>query len=92
MLQAIKRLASGFYQSGGLGFGAAAVFVLVMVFERGYARLIPLLAGVLIAIPALFALAAPKQLPATQVNYQAKRDKSSDRKVCDTAQCGTERS
>jgi MFS transporter, PAT family, beta-lactamase induction signal transducer AmpG len=56
-----KRLASGFYQSGGLGFGAAAVFVLVMVFERGHASLIPLLAGALIAIPALFALAAPKQ-------------------------------
>jgi MFS transporter, PAT family, beta-lactamase induction signal transducer AmpG len=56
-----KRLASGFYQSGGLGFGAAAVFVLVMVFERGHSRMIPLLAGALIAVPALFALAAPKQ-------------------------------
>jgi MFS transporter, PAT family, beta-lactamase induction signal transducer AmpG len=56
-----KRLASGFYQSGGLGFGAASVFVLVMVFERGHSRLIPLLAGALIAVPALFALAAPKQ-------------------------------
>lgn len=56
-----KRVASGFYQGGSMGFGAVAVFVLVMVFERGHLRALPLIAGALIAVPALFALAAPQQ-------------------------------
>jgi PAT family beta-lactamase induction signal transducer AmpG len=56
-----KRVASGFYQGGSMGFGAASVFVLVMVFERGHLRALPLIAGGLIAVPALFVLAAPKQ-------------------------------
>ncbi len=56
-----KRVAGGFYQGGGLGFGAASVLVLVMLHERGEVSSIPLVAGVLIAAPALFALAAPRQ-------------------------------
>lgn len=56
-----KRVASGFYQAGSLGFGAGSVFVLVMAFERGHARLLPLIAGAMIVVPVLFALAAPKQ-------------------------------
>ncbi|MGC9198976.1 MAG: hypothetical protein ACP5E5_08575 [Acidobacteriaceae bacterium] len=56
-----KRIAGGFYQSGSLGFGAASVLVLVMLHERGEVSRIPLVAGVLIAAPALFALAAPRQ-------------------------------
>ena len=56
-----KRVASGFYQGGSLGFGAASVFVLVMVFERGHSRILPLVAGALIAVPGLFAFVAPKQ-------------------------------
>ncbi len=56
-----KRIAGGFYQGGSLGFGAASVLVLVMLREHGAFRLIPLAAGGMIAVPALFALAAPRQ-------------------------------
>ncbi len=56
-----KRVAGGFYQSGGLGFGAVSVLVLVMLRERGEPGWIPLAAGAMIVAPALFALAAPRQ-------------------------------
>ncbi len=56
-----KRIAGGFYQGGSLGFGAASVLVLVMLREHGELSLVPLAAGGMIAVPALFALAAPRQ-------------------------------
>ena len=56
-----KRVASGFYQGGSLGFGAGSVFVLVMVFERGDLRALPLIAAALIAVPGLFTMVAPRQ-------------------------------
>jgi PAT family beta-lactamase induction signal transducer AmpG len=56
-----KRVACSFYQGGGLGFGAAAVFVLVSRVETLSRPALGLLAAALIAVPGLFALAAPKQ-------------------------------
>ena len=56
-----KRVAGGFYQGGGLGFGAASVLVLLMLRERGEEARIPWVAGLLIVAPAFFALAAPRQ-------------------------------
>lgn len=57
-----KRVACGFYQGGGLGFGAAAVFVLITANDKKMSQsMLGLLAAALIAVPGLFALAAPKQ-------------------------------
>ena len=56
-----RRLAGSFYQGGSLAFGAASVFVLVMVSQRSTHGLIAVVAGALIALPGLLALAAPKQ-------------------------------
>jgi PAT family beta-lactamase induction signal transducer AmpG len=59
--EASKRVASGFYQAGAMGLGAAAVWVLLRVSERGRPDLLALAAGLLIFVPGMFALAAPKQ-------------------------------
>jgi len=56
-----KRIAGSFYQGGSLGFGAAAVSVLVGLSSRTGQRMLGLVAAVLIALPALFALFAPEQ-------------------------------
>jgi PAT family beta-lactamase induction signal transducer AmpG len=56
-----KRVACSFYQGGGLGFGAAAVFVLVSRADATNQTTLGLLAAALIALPGLFALVAPKQ-------------------------------
>jgi PAT family beta-lactamase induction signal transducer AmpG len=56
-----RRVAGSFYQGGSLAFGAAAVFVLVLLCERLKQGTLGLLAGALIAAPALFALATAKQ-------------------------------
>jgi PAT family beta-lactamase induction signal transducer AmpG len=56
-----RRVAGSFYQGGSLAFGAVAVFVLVLLCERLKQGTLGLLAGALIAAPALFALATPKQ-------------------------------
>jgi PAT family beta-lactamase induction signal transducer AmpG len=58
---AAKRVASGCYQAGSMGLGAAAVWVLLRVSEHGRADMLALAAGLLIVIPGLFALAAPRQ-------------------------------
>jgi PAT family beta-lactamase induction signal transducer AmpG len=54
-----RRVAGSFYQAGSAGFGAAAVFVLVMV--SGQHRLLVALVAALIAGPAVFVLGAPRQ-------------------------------
>jgi MFS transporter, PAT family, beta-lactamase induction signal transducer AmpG len=56
-----KRVACSFYQGGGLGFGAAAVFVLVSETDKVSHGVLGLLAAALIAGPGLFAVFAPKQ-------------------------------
>ncbi len=56
-----KRLAGSFYQAGGLAFGAASVFVLIQASSHGSRKLVAALAGALVAVPGLMALAAPKQ-------------------------------
>lgn len=56
-----RRVAGSCYQGGSLAFGAAAVFVLVLLNERMKQGTLGLLAGALIAAPALLALATPKQ-------------------------------
>jgi len=56
-----KRIAGSFYQGGSLGFGAAAVSVLVGLSSRTGQHVLGLVAAALIALPALFALYAPEQ-------------------------------
>jgi PAT family beta-lactamase induction signal transducer AmpG len=56
-----RRRASSFYQSGSLAFGAVAIFILVSLTDRYSLPTLGWIAGVLIAFPALFALAAPQQ-------------------------------
>lgn len=56
-----KRVAGSFYQGGSLAFGALSVFVLVSMTEKISRGMLGVIAGVLIAAPALFALAAPEQ-------------------------------
>lgn len=60
-LEVNRRRASSFYQGGSLAFGALALFVLAYYSGRLSLSVLGLLAGVLIALPSLFVLAAPKQ-------------------------------
>jgi PAT family beta-lactamase induction signal transducer AmpG len=60
-LERSRRVASSFYQAGSLAFGAAAVSVLIAATSRVSQTVVGLMAGALIAVPGLFALAAPKQ-------------------------------
>jgi PAT family beta-lactamase induction signal transducer AmpG len=56
-----KRVAGGFYQAGSLGLGALSVSILIGLSSRVSRDVLGLTAGALIALPALFALAAPQQ-------------------------------
>jgi MFS transporter, PAT family, beta-lactamase induction signal transducer AmpG len=60
-LERSRRVAGSFYQCGGLAFGAAAVSVLIWMSSRVSQSVLGVIAAALIAIPALFALAAPRQ-------------------------------
>ncbi len=56
-----KRVAGSFYQAGGMGFGALSVSILIGLSSRVSRDALGLAAAALIALPALFALAAPQQ-------------------------------
>src|ERR1700744_5901475 len=56
-----KRSAGSFYQAGSLGFGALSVSLLLWLSSRVSRDTLGLTAAVMIAVPALFALAAPRQ-------------------------------
>jgi PAT family beta-lactamase induction signal transducer AmpG len=56
-----KRVAGSFYQAGSLGFGALSVSVLLWLSSRVSRDALGLAAATIIAVPALFALAAPPQ-------------------------------
>lgn len=56
-----RRRAASFYQSGFLGFGGLAVFVLAMLSERLPVAMLGWLSAAMIALPSLVALAAPEQ-------------------------------
>jgi PAT family beta-lactamase induction signal transducer AmpG len=56
-----KRIAGSFYQGGSLAFGALAVSLLIWLSARVSRDWLALVAAALIGVPALFALAAPKQ-------------------------------
>jgi len=56
-----KRIAGSFYQGGSLAFGALSVFVLVSMTGKVTPGMLGIIAGLLIAFPALLALAAPEQ-------------------------------
>jgi PAT family beta-lactamase induction signal transducer AmpG len=56
-----KRVAGSFYQGGSLAFGAAAVSVLIWLSARVGRDTMAWVAAALVAVPALFALAAPAQ-------------------------------
>jgi len=56
-----KRVSSGFYQAGSLGFGALAVSALIPLSSRVSADKLGLAAGAMITLPALLAFAAPHQ-------------------------------
>jgi PAT family beta-lactamase induction signal transducer AmpG len=57
-----RRRASSFYQSGSLGFGAVAVFVLALLSERLDIGTLGWVTAAMIALPSLAALAAPGQV------------------------------
>jgi PAT family beta-lactamase induction signal transducer AmpG len=59
--EATRRRASSFYQAGSLAFGAGAIFVLASLAERVSLPTLGWVTGALIALPALFAFAAPRQ-------------------------------
>jgi PAT family beta-lactamase induction signal transducer AmpG len=56
-----KRVAGSFYQAGSLGFGALSVSMLLWLSSRVSRDVLGLAAAAMIAVPALFALAAPPQ-------------------------------
>ncbi len=56
-----KQVAVSGYQAGGMGFGALAASLLVWMSSRTSQDVLGLMAAAMIGIPALFALAAPKQ-------------------------------
>jgi len=64
-----KRVAGSFYQAGGLAFGAIAISVLIGLAGRVSSATLGLIAGVLIAGPALFALAAPEQEEISEADF-----------------------
>jgi MFS transporter, PAT family, beta-lactamase induction signal transducer AmpG len=55
-----RRVAGSFYQAGSMGFGALAAWVLIWLSSRTGRDGLGLTAGLLIAFPALFAIAAPR--------------------------------
>ena len=56
-----RRLAGSFYQSGSLVFGGLAVFLLVSLADRLRLGALGWMVAAMIALPSLFALAAPAQ-------------------------------
>lgn len=56
-----KRVAGSFYQGGSLAFGAISIFVLISLASKVTSHTLALIAALLIALPALCAIAAPKQ-------------------------------
>lgn len=56
-----KRVAGSFYQAGSMGLGALSVSVLIALSSRVSRDILGLAAAALIAVPSLFALAAPQQ-------------------------------
>lgn len=56
-----RRVAASFYQAGSMGFGAVATSLLIWQSSRISRETLGWMAGALIAIPTLFAFAAPRQ-------------------------------
>jgi MFS transporter, PAT family, beta-lactamase induction signal transducer AmpG len=56
-----RRRAGSFYQAGSAGFGALSAWALIYLSSRVTRDTLGLIVAALIAIPALFALAAPRQ-------------------------------
>jgi PAT family beta-lactamase induction signal transducer AmpG len=56
-----KRVSSGFYQAGSMGFGALATWQLIRMSSRTTADILGLAAAAMIALPALLAFFAPQQ-------------------------------
>ena len=56
-----RRRASSFYQGGSLGFAAISVFVIVMLAKRMDQEALGWVIAAMIALPSVFALAAPRQ-------------------------------
>jgi MFS transporter, PAT family, beta-lactamase induction signal transducer AmpG len=57
----VRQRASSFYQAGSMGFGALAAWMLVWLSSRTSRDTLGLVAGLMIGVPALFALAVPPQ-------------------------------
>jgi PAT family beta-lactamase induction signal transducer AmpG len=64
-----KRVAGSFYQGGSMAFGALAVSLLIWLSSRVSRDRLALVAAALIGLPALFALAAPKQDEIAEAHY-----------------------
>ncbi len=66
-----RRVSASFYQSGSMAFGAAAASVMIWMSARVGRSMLGIVAGLLVAVPALFALAAPKQEVIAQSTFAA---------------------
>jgi PAT family beta-lactamase induction signal transducer AmpG len=64
-----KRVASGFYQAGQMGFGALSLWGLLKISKQGSLSELALVVGALVAVSGLFALFAPKQKQITGENF-----------------------
>jgi MFS transporter, PAT family, beta-lactamase induction signal transducer AmpG len=64
-----KRVAGSFYQGGGTAFGAISISVLISIAGKVKPATLGLIAGSLIALPALFALAAPQQEVISEADF-----------------------
>lgn len=68
-----RRLSSSFYQAGSMAFGALAASVMIWTSGRVSRNVLGAIAGVLIAVPGLFALAAPRQEVVAKSTFTAER-------------------
>ena len=64
-----KRVAGSFYQGGSMAFGAVSIFVLISLASKVSSHTLGLIAALLIAVPALCALAAPKQVQISDAGF-----------------------
>jgi MFS transporter, PAT family, beta-lactamase induction signal transducer AmpG len=66
-----RRVASGLYQAGAMGFGAVSAWALIYLSERVSRDSLALAAAALIAAPALAVFAAPRQTHITGRSFRA---------------------
>ena len=67
-----RRTAGSFYQGGSLAFGALAALVLIPLSDTGRRGILGLSAGMMVALPAMAAFAAPQQETLSVDSFRAR--------------------